>query len=665
MDKYTYKKRNKLDIVLTDASPMELPCVFSLKHFYDFLNDNKYFKKWGKSVQKDGITYFRGNKVHKTVINSSWHAMPLKFHVSKKNDKLRELSVLNPLSLMEIYLFLNMYEKLLIEYSSGDSYSIRKRKANDNFKFKGIENKLLKYNQKEKELLALEKTGNYFAIGPYKKITDFYKSDEWFRLNSLYSYYGKLDYSQCFHTIYTHSFSWLVTRNSVDGKKYSRNQFFLNDCDTLMQNINASITNGIVVGPEFSRMMADIIMQYIDQQVKDKLLSIGIVEDVDYHISRFIDDIFIFANHQELVDTIIGLFAEEAERFHLRINSDKLEKGDLPKVWFPWKQEIVTVKQYIIDTIYNNRKDDHQIEINRKMLPNMKQFHQNIVAKYWDDRTQITSYVLKIFYNKFKDGKKSIFSNKNIDQDCAELIEILFFFYCYAPSYYNTKVLLSVLNFLKGEVSESVFKESIETAIWKHQAILLKANMEDILDFIVFLTAYKVELPRLVEDKMETIITNKENPLLYAVWLLYTGYDKMYEKKFAEKIENCIIEALGRMYDSKNFFMYSEVWWIYIFLDCPKISSSCKEEMKKKMKMVTKGRSAADESAFLDGKMNDYSEGCRYLVAKFMLEDGTKFIEWEFEPNIILERIEFATSERMIVNGQHVFEKECDEDWYY
>lgn len=664
MEKYTYKKRNKLDIILTDASPMELPCVFSLKHFYDFLNENKYFKKWGKDVQRDGITYFVGNKAQNTVINSSWHATPLKFHVSKNNDKLRELSVLNPLSLMEIYLFLNMYEKLLLDYSSGDSYSIRKRKANDNFKFRGIENKLVKYNQKEKELLALEKTGNYFAIGPYKKITDFYKSDEWFRLNSLYSYYGKLDYSQCFHTIYTHTFSWIVTRNSVDGKKYSKNQFFLNDCDTLMQNINASVTNGIVVGPEFSRMMADIIMQYIDQQVKDKLRSEGYTEDVDYHISRFIDDIFIFTNYQELVDTIIRLFAEEAERFHLRINSDKLEVGNLPKVWFPWKQEIVSVKQYIIDTVFNG-KDSHQVEINRKMLSNMKQFHQNLIAKFWPDRTQITSYVLKIFYNKFKDGKKNIFNYKNVEQDCQELVDILFSFFSYAPSYYNTKVLLSVLNYIKAQVSESVFRESIEMAIWKHQAIILKANLEDVLDFIIFLAAYNIELPRLVESKVEERVTNKDNPLLYAVWLMYAGYDKTYEIKIAERIEKCIVDALARMHDSKNFFMYSEVWWIYIFMDCPQISSSCREKMKKKLNTVTNGRTATAEIEFLNGKIVDYSATCKYLVAKFMLEKGSKFIEWKFDADIILERIEFATSDRTIFNGQLFLEKEYDGDWYY
>ena len=62
-------------------------------------------------------------------------------------------------------------------------------------------------------------------------------------------------------------------------------------------------THGIVIGPEFSRIFAEILLQSIDVKVKNKLLSYkssnyihGIVEGVHYTIKRYVDDYFLFYN---------------------------------------------------------------------------------------------------------------------------------------------------------------------------------------------------------------------------------------------------------------------------------------------------------------------------------------------------------------------------------
>ena len=49
--------------------------------------------------------------------------------------------------------------------------------------------------------------------------------------------------------------------------------------DNLMQSVNARETNGIVIGPEFSRIFAEIILQYIDQKVEQELLGKDLVRN--------------------------------------------------------------------------------------------------------------------------------------------------------------------------------------------------------------------------------------------------------------------------------------------------------------------------------------------------------------------------------------------------
>lgn len=42
--------------------------------------------------------------------------------------------------------------------------------------------------------------------------------------------------------------------------------------DKMMQEMNYNETNGIVIGPECSRIFAEVIMQYVDQMVEQQLL---------------------------------------------------------------------------------------------------------------------------------------------------------------------------------------------------------------------------------------------------------------------------------------------------------------------------------------------------------------------------------------------------------
>ena len=115
-----------------------------------------------------------------------------------------------------------------------------------------MNNNIIEYA--DQAILQNESAGNYYDRFPYQQLDHFYKSDEWHDLNRKYKFFAKLDYSKCFDSIYTHTFNWIIASNVQEAKRLDEGHF-LSATDKLLQNMNMSITNGIVVGPEFSRFL--------------------------------------------------------------------------------------------------------------------------------------------------------------------------------------------------------------------------------------------------------------------------------------------------------------------------------------------------------------------------------------------------------------------------
>ena len=77
-----------------------------------------------------------------------------------------------------------------------------------------------------------------------------------------------------------------------------------------MQHTNYNETNGIVVGPEISRIFAEIILQAVDlailRQLKDKGYTLG----RDYEIRRYVDDSYVYTNSRKVLDDIYNAYKE-------------------------------------------------------------------------------------------------------------------------------------------------------------------------------------------------------------------------------------------------------------------------------------------------------------------------------------------------------------------
>ena len=76
-------------------------------------------------------------------------------------------------------------------------------------------------------------------------------------------------------------------------------------------------------GPEASRIFAEIILQDIDVSLRKKLTDTERIDGQDYSIRRYVDDFYLFANSDEVLDEIDRHLRTELEAYKLFINDRK------------------------------------------------------------------------------------------------------------------------------------------------------------------------------------------------------------------------------------------------------------------------------------------------------------------------------------------------------
>lgn len=195
----------------------------------------------------------------------------------------------------------------------------------------------------------------FFDIGPFKSIAQFTSSEEWFLLNSKYKFFIRTDYKSCFDSIYTHTFNWIIGKDVNDTKKFNNGSIY-SSIDRILMNINARTSNGIVVGPEFSRMIAEILLQAIDREVYSRLLNQGTIAGINYNVYRYVDDIFIFAQSEKLANIVVDLYAEVARKYLLQLNETKLYRSKVPFVLEEWLNYDKLFKAQMNQLFYCKRK---------------------------------------------------------------------------------------------------------------------------------------------------------------------------------------------------------------------------------------------------------------------------------------------------------------------
>ena len=656
-------KRNQLDYFLTDVLPAELSDRFTYIYFYKYLLEKtddiqsmiKHQIKAKNENNAKGL--FKESKI--------WRSMPLKYTIMKQLHNEREISLLQPIAAVELFLFVSVYQKELLSILDKNAiFSLRYHRRNNDLIYKNTKKSVIKYFsdlQSEMDKEILEQTGMFFDIGPFRSIAQFTSSEEWFVLNSKYKYFVRTDYKSCFDSIYTHTFNWIIGKDVNDTKKFNNGSIY-SSIDRILMNINASTSNGIVVGPEFSRMVAEILLQTIDREVYSMLLNREVIVGVNYNVYRYVDDLFIFAESEKLANTIVDLYAEVARKYLLFLNESKLYKSKVPFVLEEWlndtnlftnrtssllfrsKEELqVLVKE-------NAEKNSNEIHI-KGFMPyllkayNLKNSKSNImnrlnelICKHESKTRTITAYFLGMMLNKVSTNKDQtrIFREGVSENMVYKFLELIFYAYSYFPNYANTQKLLAILSYVRDEYDIFEHKEILQKLINRYAFVFDKGNLNDIINLILFCSQAKIEIPFRQEEMLVERLREKDDPILWASYLLYARYSKKYYKEIRDEIGQILQEQIAAIVQKESIFTYREFWWILVFNKADCLAS---EEQKTIDQLIADMKTTTDSSAgAILGR----------IFKEYLLNSPIQFFEWDMNKRDFLRNFTFMTKERSI-----------------
>ena len=376
--KLSYSKER---VLFSDVLPYECPIIFSNRYLYRFLA--KYL--WvGEKQKVDNITwnilkqskrldekdanafaallfgcYEKGKGIGTLQHRLNALFYPYHFNIAHKPNKNRTLSIIHPYSQWQVVEFYNQYKYSILYLCNQSKYSLRKpHKIAQYFYYRDrLHRKLLGHESDKVELFfnEYENLKTYFSYEKYSNIYKFYEDYRYQRAEKKFKHLIKFDLQSCFDSIYTHTISW-ATAGGADKVKVlpGYNGSWVGDAfDNLMQSVNARETNGIVIGPEFSRIFAEIILQYIDQKVEQELLNKkhpneSIRHKSDYECYRYVDDYFLFYNDEKDRNLFLESLIKWLKEFKFQISPSKTEEFERPFI------TKITIAKHRIDDLFSD-----------------------------------------------------------------------------------------------------------------------------------------------------------------------------------------------------------------------------------------------------------------------------------------------------------------------
>jgi hypothetical protein len=311
MRKKKINRSNHLRAILTDTLPYETPLFFTNEYLFRAVSDDTSLNHVPDIVKK--------------LLSHDQASRPFTYSISKGLSGTRTLGIPHPASQLRLAEFYRDFDGFIENLCARSKYSLRHPSRIGTFYFQS--QFASDDNSEVSEAADIDPASfhtqrrwasTYFYYREFTQMYKFFASQEFIRLEQKSEFLLRIDISKCFESIYTHSLSWAV-RGKEFSKATIKARSFESRFDELMRNANWAETNGILIGPEISRVFAEIIMQAIDVSVEAAVTK----EDLDISIRRYIDDYFIFGNSLPEVEKAKSLIQNEVRSYNLHLNESK------------------------------------------------------------------------------------------------------------------------------------------------------------------------------------------------------------------------------------------------------------------------------------------------------------------------------------------------------
>lgn len=501
-----YKKER---VLRSDILPYENPVTFSNRQFYDFLVVNKIAFdcednriKWEKAdpvlteivrllFALDVKAGAKDNTIR--VDKKDLRTIPFTYKIFHKENDFRDLTVIHPINQIGLVEFYDKYKEVILHYCGISPFSIRKPDRVARFVY--YKDKLhleKKAEWRSPEIIEergkeYENLRSFFVYTKYSNVYKFYESYLYHRCEKKYNDLFKFDISRCFDSIYTHSINWaLLSRDIVKDNLEPAKKTFGGKFDQLMQDLNYGETNGIVIGPEFSRIFAEIILQKIDRDVLEILIKKKLYHKKDYEIFRYVDDYFVFFNDTGTKDEILKAYRLRLKEYKLHVNDSKTilyTKPIITEITIAKQKITELLDKYLIYKIEEKNINDGEDEktgsiyvSSDKLITKFKTIIKETGVEYRDILNYLFSVIEQKVYKILKDYQMLAEnkSEKGLINAILEILDFTFFVYSVSPRVNITiklcRILRRLTEFLKNRDNINI----------DHQHLAFKSIYDDV-----------------------------------------------------------------------------------------------------------------------------------------------------------------------------------------
>lgn len=509
-------------VVLSDVLPYEVPIVFSNRYFYRLLcehdikfNGNRISWRYSDEVLDNLVKMVLGVQPTTAVRHAAdngrpvsiieldksdlVHTVPFIFSTTHKQDQLRQLSLMHPKGQLLVVDFYDQFKDLMIYYTGRSEFSLRSPRRVAGCTYIDFRSQIERQDKSDTLVEVdgenYENLKSFFVYERFSNVFKFYESREHLRSERDFKTLTKFDVSGCFDSIYTHSLAW-----AIYGKDFAKQNLkailgsFAGKFDSLMQKLNHNETNGILIGPEVSRIFAEIILQAVDIDIAGKLLEKGYVHNSDFKIYRYVDDYFVFYNSDEVCHQIKMTLQESLKLYKLSLNKGKEETLGRPII-----TPISIAKKRISDLfdralayeVASEVKEGEtlprgQIYIGRSSL--ITDF-KSILATSGVNYGEILNYSLSVVERKigsliesYKKIEKVSGVDKSFSKSMEALLDFVFFIYAVSPKVNTTiklcRICQRVLSFYKLETIGLSYEALISQVIYERCRSVMDHNSD-------------------------------------------------------------------------------------------------------------------------------------------------------------------------------------------
>jgi hypothetical protein len=590
-------KINKHDynrVVLTEVQPYELPFIVTNEGFYSYL-------------KSDSKRHFIN-----LLFSDCRETLPFDFKITKTTNTFRKLSLIHPFGQSLFVDFYRRYNGLIKSKCDSSKFSLRYPVDIALFYIERDEKELeseLKDEGVDLQSVKLDSTpvyaSSFFTYKKYNFLYKFYDSYTFHRIERKFNKLHKFDVSKCFENL---SPDMLPT--ALRGEKLLRSdrdskQSFESNFSKLISYVNYGRNHGIVIGPEFSRIYAEILLQKIDKKIEVLLTAKGIIFGKHYIIKRYVDDYFLFYRDETLLEVIKRQVLDCLSDYKLFINESKDEYFTRPFITGVTSAKL-SVSDYFYD-LFDKVEVDTKLEnvklssnffdyskLSNRYITKLKSLVQNHDVSY----ESISGYFFTILRRKITEINE-VFNNSTIESESLSslsrfillVVDVMFFVYS-MDGRVRATFLISEIVIQISEISKHLdyeFELMISDKILQEAKFSIKNSAQgtdsvESLNLALSLQTLNTENSLSVDDVRKLInFTNKDDSLNYFQLVVGLYFIKKNSDFYALKKELCERAIQKITLSSKPFEDSELVHIIFDLFSCPFLTKQFKSGFADKL----------------------------------------------------------------------------------